>query len=74
MKVLENEKNKEEKDRIGLSNFEKEKIYKLVIPFIYFFFLSSYFPNTTFFSTARHGDPVTHTCTRSIFANYHAPS
>ena len=27
-----------------------------------------------FFSTVQHGDPVTHTCTHSIFVHYHAPS
>ena len=53
----------------------------LFIFFSFFFFLIlffslffCYFPNTIFFSTVQHGDPVTHTCTHSIFSHYHAPS
>ena len=32
-----------------------------------------YFPNTIFFNTVQHGDPVTHTCIHSFFSHYHAP-
>ena len=31
------------------------------------FFYYCYFPNTIFFSTVQHGDPVTHTCIHNFF-------
>ena len=43
--------------------------------FFFFAFLKNiYSSNTIFFSTVQHGDPVTHTCTHSIFSHYQAPS
>ena len=38
------------------------------------FFFNCYFPNTVFFPTVQHGDPVTHACIHSFFLHYHAPS
>ena len=39
------------------------------------FIFNCCFPSAGFFfPTVWNGDPVTHTCTHSIFAHYHAPS
>ena len=69
----------------GLFNFPHLKNI-LLFPFffwggvIYFFcfdfksFFNCYFLNTIFFSTVKHGDPVTCICTLSIFSHYHGPS
>ena len=66
--------------------YSKYIYYSLVLHFLILFSFSpsfkifliiifnSYFPNTIFFSAVQHGKPVTHTCTHSIFAHYHAPS
>ena len=39
---------------------------KLDYPLDYFFYFFIYI----FFSTAQHGDPVTHTCIHSFFSHY----
>ena len=36
--------------------------------YIFNLFLNFYFPNTVFFPTIQHGDPVTHTCIDSFFS------
>ena len=42
-----------------------DKWYRSMYPFSfgsYSFFFFNYFPNTIFFPTVQHADPVTHTC------------
>ena len=39
-----------------------------------FLFFNCYFPTAVFFSTVQHCDPVTRTCTHSIFSHDPAPS
>ena len=58
------------------------KVNEYII-FFYLVFLGPYLQHMeaprleaeyNFFSTVQHGDPVSHTCTHSIFAHYHASS
>ena len=51
-------------------NFENS----LEIFFSSLLFFKLLFPQYNFFSTIQHDDPVTHTCSHSIFSHYHAPS
>ena len=44
----------------------------MTLPHFYYFLIV--ISPIKFFSTVQHGDPVTYTCTHSIFTHYHAPS
>ena len=48
--------------------------YQSFFFFYYYYFLIVISPIQYFFPTIQHGDPVTHICTHSMFAHYHAPS
>ena len=56
--------------------FAVQKLISKIRSHLFYFiiFFNCYFPETIFFSTVKHGDPVTHTCTHSICSHYHAPS